>query len=119
MSRSRLGVVLILLVLILIVASILFGVLTYGLDGEGQPPSTPDQESMRPGRMMDWQYTNSGSGMLRAKPATKQPNRPKTPVANRLGALDCCVLTISGRLPGYGLQEVTNRRSLWPCEMEC
>lgn len=61
MPRSRLGVVLILLVLILIVASILFGVLTYGLDGEGQPPSTPDQESMKPGRSMDRQYTAASS----------------------------------------------------------
>ena len=108
MSRSRLGVVLILLVLILIVASILFGVLTYGLDGEGQPPSTPDQESMKSGRIMDWQYTNGGSVMVRARLALKQPNRAKTPVRDRLEALDCGVLIIAGQFPGYGPQEGAN-----------
>ena len=43
MSRSRFRVVFILLVLILLVASILFGLLTYWLSAETLPDSAPGQ----------------------------------------------------------------------------
>ena len=42
MSRTQLRVVLILVALILVVASVLFGILTYWVGAEGLPPSTPE-----------------------------------------------------------------------------
>lgn len=45
MSRNRSIVVFILLVLILLVASVLFGVLTYGLGTDRSPDSAPGQGS--------------------------------------------------------------------------
>jgi len=48
MSGNRFRIVLLLLVLILLVVSALFGVLTYWLDGEVQSSSPPGQESGRP-----------------------------------------------------------------------
>ena len=48
MSGNHLRIVLLLLVLILLVVSALFGLLTYWLDGEVQSSSTPMQESSGP-----------------------------------------------------------------------
>lgn len=45
MSRNRFIVIFILLVLILLVASALFGLLTYGLGKDGSPASTPEPGS--------------------------------------------------------------------------
>jgi len=42
MSRTQLRVVLILVALILVVASVLFGILTYWVGAEGLPASTPE-----------------------------------------------------------------------------
>lgn len=53
MSRSRFRVVLILLVLILVVASILFGVLTYGLAGEEPPASDSGRSGRTPARVVE------------------------------------------------------------------
>jgi hypothetical protein len=48
MSRNRFGIVFILLVLILLVVSTLFGVLTYWLDAEAVSPPSPGQGGMLP-----------------------------------------------------------------------
>ncbi len=48
MSRARFGIVFILLILILLVVSTLFGVLTYWLDAEVLSTPAPGQGSMAP-----------------------------------------------------------------------
>jgi hypothetical protein len=62
MSRTQLRVVLILVALILVVASVLFGILTYWVGAEGLPASTPEdgeagQELLAADRMPEraWQ----------------------------------------------------------------
>jgi hypothetical protein len=48
MSRFRFRIVFILLLIILLVVSALFGVLTYWLDPDAPPSSTPGQGSTQP-----------------------------------------------------------------------
>jgi hypothetical protein len=66
-SRTRFGVIFILLVVILLVVSALFGLLTYWLDAKTQPASTPDRGSMAP--MERHPIKVSTTGQLWARPA--------------------------------------------------
>jgi len=66
MSRTQLRVVLILIVLILVVASILSGILTYWVGAEGSPASTP-------------QDGETGQVLLAADRASKGSCQPEYP----------------------------------------
>ena len=72
MSRNRFVVIFILLVVILLVASALFGVLTYGLNTQEALDPTPEPGSTGP---MEWATLAGGPG----PPTSGKLERPSGP----------------------------------------